>query len=129
MNSVVRNTGKLFLIVAAFYLLGMPAFARGPKIALDLEGLDPDVNVDVIVQFTQTPSARLHAKVLDLGGELKSELGIVRAEVYRMPAGKLEELADDPEVAARRSTAWESVRCGFDVSPDNAVALGPNPKH
>ena len=99
MNSFLKNACKLFLILIAFILLGKPAFARHPKIAPDLEALDPDVNVDVIVQFTQPPTAKLHAKVLDRGGLLNSELAIVKAGAYSIPAGKLEELANDPEVA------------------------------
>src|SRR6266568_508397 len=99
MKPMWKNTWKVFLLLAACFLLGKPALARNPKIASDLEGTDPDSSVDVIIQFTQAPTARLHAKVLDRGGELKSELGIVKGGAYRISARELEELANDPEVA------------------------------
>ena len=99
MNPRVKNTWRVLLIIAACFLLGEPALARNPKIASDLEGADPDSSVDVIIQFTQAPTARHHAKVLDRGGQLKSELGIVKGGAYRISARELEDLANDPEVA------------------------------
>src|SRR6266567_7542027 len=99
MKPMWKNTWKVFVLLAACFLLGKPALARNPKIASDLEGTDPDSSVDVIIQFTQAPTARLHAKVLDRGGQLKSELGIVKGGAYRISARELEDLANDPEVA------------------------------
>jgi serine protease AprX len=94
-----KNTWKVLLFLLACFLLGKPAFARHPKIASDLEAADPDSNVDVIVQFTQAPNARLHAKVLDRGGQLKTELGVLKGAAYRIRASELQELANDPDVA------------------------------
>src|ERR1039458_3482271 len=99
MKPILKKTWKVWLILLACFLLGRPAFATHPKIASDLAAADPDSNVDVIVQFTQAPTARSHAKVLDRGGQLKSDLGIVKGGAYKVPAGKLEELDADPEVA------------------------------
>lgn len=84
---------------SACFLLGKPAFTEHPKIAPDLEAADPDSYVSVIVQFKQAPTARHHAKVLSRGGQLKSELGIVKGGAYKIPASKLKELASDPDVA------------------------------
>ena len=94
-----KNTWTVLLFLLVCFLLGKPAFAKHPKIASDLEAADPDSNVDVIVQFTQAPNARLHAKVLDRGGQLKTELGVVKGAAYRIRASELQELANDPDVA------------------------------
>ena len=98
MNPTSKITGKVFLLVAACFLLAKLASATNPKIAADLQFADPNATVDVIVQFAHPPIPRLHAKVTNRGGQLKSELGIVKGGAYRIPAGELEELARDPEV-------------------------------
>jgi serine protease AprX len=99
MNSKLNTWGKILLLLLACFLLGKPAFAKHSKIAAELDAANPDSDVDVIVQFTQTPTARHHAKVLNRGGQLKSELGVVKGGAYKLRASKLAELANDPEVA------------------------------
>jgi serine protease AprX len=99
---------RVALIAAAFFLLAMPGLAKHPKIAPDLEGVDPSANVDVIVQYTQTPTARHHAKVLSMGGQLKAQLDLVKGAAYRIQRSQLESLANDPEVVY--------------VSPDRKIA-------
>jgi subtilisin family serine protease len=64
----------------------------------DLAGKHSSAMVDVIVQFTQIPTARHHQKVLSRGGTLKQELGVVKAGAYSIPASALADLAADPEV-------------------------------
>jgi hypothetical protein len=67
--------------------------------AKDLEGKKGSEPVDVIVQFTQAPTARHHQKVLSKGGTLKNTLGLVNGGSYSVPASALAALAADPEVA------------------------------
>ena len=74
------------------------AFAGSPKIAKDLEQRDPASTVDVIVQFARIPTETHHKKVTDRGGQLKTALGIVKGGHYSIQAGKLADLANDPEV-------------------------------
>ena len=76
-----------------------PTFAAHPKLARDLEGGDPEKTADVIVQFHQTPSAKHHQKVRQMAATHKASLQLVKGAVYSVPAGKLAELADDPNVA------------------------------
>lgn len=85
------------LTVSAVVLIASLAFARSPKVSKDLDGTN--AQVDVIVQYTQTPTARHHQKVLSRGGSFKQELGFVKAGAYSMPASALADLAADPEVA------------------------------
>src|SRR5215469_4598529 len=74
------------------------AFAH-PKVAPDLDGRNPSDTVDVIVQFKQQPTEAQHRKVRDRGGVLHRGLDVIRGGHYSMPAGKLEDLAQDPDVA------------------------------
>ena len=50
MTRAMKSIFKLGTIILAASL----AFAGKPKIAKDLRGMDPNSNVDVIVQFNQT---------------------------------------------------------------------------
>ncbi len=85
----------------AFLLLlaSTQVFARHPKVARDLEGADPSTYIDVIVQFRETPTEAQHQKVYNQGGKYKATLDVIHAGVYSMPAGRLEELANDPDVS------------------------------
>jgi len=75
------------------------AFAQPLKLSKDLVGKDLGARVDIIVQFKRTPTEVHHQKVRSRGGQLKSELSIVKAGCYSLPAGALESLAADPEVS------------------------------
>jgi len=98
MNPNVKKTLRVVLIALACILLGMPAFAKDPKIAPDLEGVDPSSTVDVIIQFAHVPTARHHAMVMSRGGNLKARLDVVKGAAYRIQRSQLESLAKDPEV-------------------------------
>jgi serine protease AprX len=83
-----------FVILSASFV-----FAGSPKIARDLHGKASSDRVDVIVQFTETPTARHHQKVFSKGGTLNRELSLVKAGSYSVPASELAALGADPEVA------------------------------
>jgi serine protease AprX len=74
------------------------AFGQSAKVARDLQNLRPTTSVDVIVQFTQVPTARHHQKVIARGGKLRAELKSIKGGAYTMPAEAIEDLAKDPEV-------------------------------
>jgi len=78
MNPIWKNTLRVVLNAAAFFLFAMSVLAKHPKMAPDLEGVDPSSTVDVIVQFTHVPTARHHAMVTSRGGTLKAPLDIVK---------------------------------------------------
>ena len=85
-------------LLVSLLTLGLLAFAGSPKIAKDLDSIDSEALVDVIVQFRQVPTEAHHNKVINRGGQLKTELGFIKGSHYSIPAGKLEDLAEDPEV-------------------------------
>jgi serine protease AprX len=89
---------KTLSSIAVLLLASTLAFARHPKIAPDVDQSDPDRNVAVIVTFTQKPTEAHHQKVRKMGGVLVRSLDVIKAGHYDIPAGRLEELAQDPEV-------------------------------
>ena len=75
----MKSQIRIFVLgIVTFLLMAGMAFGRHPKIAPDLDNVDPATNVDVIVQFTQVPTDRHHAKVLNLGGRFKAHLDLVK---------------------------------------------------
>ena len=91
--------GRSCFTLCAVILTASLAFAGSPKMSKELEGKDSSDQVDVIVQFNQAPTAKHHQKVTSKGGNLKQELGLVKSGAYSLPAGALDDLANDPDVA------------------------------
>jgi serine protease AprX len=101
-------------------LLGAALFGASPKISPDLQGLDPNSNVRVIVQYASSssmPSAQgsggLLGGLLGLVGGLVTGVvdvvfSVLNAVVCTVPASSLTALASNPNVTY--------------ISPDRAVA-------
>jgi hypothetical protein len=87
---------KVLLVVGFVMLSASFVLARSPKIARELQGKVPSDRVDVIVQFTKTPTARHHQRCCSKGGTLNRELSLVKAGSYSVPASELAALAADP---------------------------------
>ena len=87
----------LLALCATIFSAGM-AFATPQKISSDLKAKTAADQVDVIVQFTQVPTAAHHEKILSRGGTVKRELGQFKGAAYSMPASALADLAADPDV-------------------------------
>ena len=94
-----KASGKNLLTLFALILSASLAFSQSPKIARDLQKIDGSGQVDVIVQFTQAPTTKQHSKVLDRGGKLKWELGVIKGGAYSLPASAVADLAKDEDVA------------------------------
>ena len=67
------------------------------KLAPELTETTAGTTIDVIVQYRDTPALH-HQRVLDRGGRLKTELGVIRAAHYALPASEIEALANDPDI-------------------------------
>jgi hypothetical protein len=95
---------------AAFALVLVPflGFSSSAKLAPDLSQIDPQSRVDVIIQFAMPPGDQQHASILQRGGLLKTNLDLVQAAVYSIPAVALEALASNPAIVY--------------ISPDRDVA-------
>ena len=84
-------------LVSLLAFVGL-VYAGSPKIAKDLDNIDSEALVDVIVQFKQVPTEAHHNKVTNRGGQLRRELGLIKGSHYSIPASKLKDLAEDPDV-------------------------------
>ena len=120
-------------VVLAFnlFMLGIgTAFARHPKVAPDLEDKPSCATVDIIVQFTRVPGVATRQRVSSRGGILRRDLGGSRAGVYRITAGQLETLANDPDIAyispnrAVKATMDHSVAAINALAPENFGMTG-----
>ena len=126
-----RNMKRTNHLIAAFLLAGL-AFAKHPKVAKDLDDIDPNTTVSVIVQFKQKATEAHHQKVRNKGGNDKGELSAIKGGAYSMPAGKIAELAGDPDVAyisPDRSVSGAMDYTALAVGADVALAYGYDGKN
>src|SRR5689334_20269545 len=95
------NSRSIAALLAVAILIPATAYGKKPeKLSRDLDTSNPEALVDVIVQFTSTPTENQHNKVRSRGGNLKTDLSdIIRGSHYTIPAARLGDLSDDPEVA------------------------------
>jgi len=106
-NSRVFSTtwGARVLMAIVICLLAVGASladGRKHKLSRDLDALKGKRNgatVDVIIQFSQTPTDIQHQKVRNKGGVLKTKLDVIKGAHYSVPVESLLALADDPDVA------------------------------
>lgn len=70
-----------------------------PKVAKELNTVDPAANVDVIVQYKVPPTDRHFDRVHSLGGADKKKFKRIPGAAFTLPASALQELANDPDVA------------------------------
>lgn len=126
---------------------GVVAFCAPPKLSKELQSVDPNSNVDVIVQYAQPPTAASNLKVGVLGGVVNRVFGVIKAAVYTVPASSLPALASDPNVtyispdrpvlgqldysaaAVNASAAWQAKLTGSGVGVaviDSGIDVGRN---
>src|SRR5581483_2751884 len=79
-------------------LVLMAPLNAGSKLARELERVDSQANVDVIVQYRDTPTSIHHERVHRLGGTFHRQLNVIGGAHYTVPASALEDLANDPDV-------------------------------
>jgi len=120
---MIRKITRALLAVTLFMLGTGIAFARHPKVAHDLEGIPSNATVDVIVQFKTVPGAATRKRVSAKGGILRRDLGRLKSGEYRITAGMLETLANDPDVAYISPN--RSVKGMVDISVAAIDALEP----
>jgi len=123
--------GRTVLTVGIFILTASLAFAGNHKISKDLDSKSGSNQVNVIVQFSQAPSARHHKKVLDRGGKINRELGHFRGGAYSLPASEIAELAKDPEVLfispdrPLRGASTSAISLDYHTDTINASSASP----
>jgi len=94
------NWGAVVALSALFLLIlgGTPAFAR-EKVSAELRHHNSEKPVDVIVQFTSTPTDKHIAKVTGAGAALNHKLSVINGAAFKhLPASAVSQLAADPDV-------------------------------
>src|SRR5262245_58927803 len=87
----------LTLALSSLLLATTPALAKKPeKISKDL--INKSGDQDVIIQFRTNADEAKHNKVRGKGGQVKGELKLIRAGVYKLSKKAIEELSDDDDV-------------------------------
>ncbi|HMC75129.1 MAG TPA: S8 family serine peptidase, partial [Terriglobales bacterium] len=110
------------ILAALILTASISADAASPKISHDTPTRGAGL-VDVIVQFKHTPNGSHAQKVAARGGVLKTDLSLVKALHVALPANRIQELANDPEVgyiSRDRALASTGATISFDV-PSPAV--------
>ena len=85
-------------ILTVLFAAALTAQAKNPKVSADIPSSSSN-SVDVIVQFKHTPNAQHASKITNRGGILKSDLSLVNSLHASVPGNRIEDLANDPEVA------------------------------
>src|SRR5437660_5318707 len=101
-SAVRRKLGGCMKTFSACTLLVWVAMtcSGANKLAPDLSHQNGNAALDVIVQFTAAPTERHHEKVQRKGGTLRHDLsGVINGAHYTVPANRVAELSEDPEVA------------------------------
>src|SRR3981189_1118613 len=95
----LSKPAKYYLpMLLAILAAAEPGVAAHPRIAEDLNGIDPASSVNIIVQYRTAPTPAHHKNIFNRGGRLNRALGQINASAYRVPAMALESLANDSEV-------------------------------
>src|SRR5258708_16047118 len=105
-DGVLKTTtwGAWFALLALITLLASGsslADTKKPKFSDDLNAARSGkhgTTVDVIIQFSQTPTDAHHQKVQNKGGVLKTKLDFIKGAYYSVPVESLDALVDDPDV-------------------------------
>ena len=113
-----------FLGTCLAFVLVSSALAQSPKVAAELSALRPSSTASVIIQYREAPTEAHHARVAQLGGRGRLDLGVIKAARYTLPARALEQLASDPDVISIQpdrplsAASTPSTSSSNDNSPD-----------
>ncbi len=89
---------RYLTIISLFVCSFNAAYAAGAKLDPALKDIDSNQSVEVIVQFRNAPTETQHRLVLAHRGQLKENLGIIRAAHYSVPGNQLKALSEEVDV-------------------------------
>src|ERR1035438_308168 len=91
--------GAWLRVVGLGLCLGSICWAQNEKLSMDLQGPNVPAELDVIVQYKQTPTSADHLKAISRGGTYKNTFGTIKAGLYHLQASAIRDLANDPNIA------------------------------
>ncbi len=83
-----KHMKKILAIALLLISFETAALAQRARLSPELQSADPASNVDVIDQFTQSPTAGYHQIVRNLGGVLKTSLGLQSERIILHSGGR-----------------------------------------
>ena len=86
-------------LVSVLLVFGTSAWGNDHKLSPDLKGPHSADAVDVIVQYKIAPAQKHRDRIAAHGGLVKQHLHAVKGLLATVPASRLRELSNDPEVA------------------------------
>lgn len=124
------NSKKSFLFRAsAVFLLAGAAFAgqaTPPKVSRDFKDKDPQALLDVIVQFRESPTEAVQARLKKHGADHKADLTSIKGAVFSIKAKDVGALAQDqdveyitPDREVRGSLDYAIPAIGADIAAGN----------
>src|SRR5215469_15205557 len=96
---LMRMNPKTACLLILLLLLGTTAWGDDHKLSPELKGRHTNESVDVIVQYKVSPAQRHRDRVSAHGGLVKQHLRTVKGLLVTVPAYRVEELSNDPDVA------------------------------
>jgi len=85
--------------IISFLLLASLVWGSDRKLAPELKGRQSANSIDVIVQYKITPAKKHRDTIAAHGGLVKQHLGNVKGLLVTLPASRVTELSNDPDVA------------------------------
>ena len=92
------RSGRLLVLGGLVLLADCVASATPLRLSSDLTSRNTSDQVDVIVQYRQSPTLLQHQRLLQRGATLKLEFQSLNARAYRVSPSALAELEADPNV-------------------------------
>lgn len=116
----MKRTLRITLLLS----LAALAFAGNAKLSPDLIGLDPESQVDVIVQYKQTPTPTQPGLLGVLVGLIKQELSVVNGLLCTVQVKSLDQLTQDANVVyiSKDRTVGGAADPVYDYTPQTTGA-------
>src|SRR4051794_10167617 len=94
-----RHLWALLKRLLALGLLSVSSLMAAKKLSADLQGLPPAASVNVIIQFTRSPTSTDLRAVSQAGGVLKQTFQGIHGAAFKIKAGQLNAAASNATVA------------------------------
>src|ERR1041385_2186363 len=94
----MRSVRSIFIPALIAAAISVANLSAAGKLSKDLDGIAPGTQVDVIIQFADTPSNSHLAAINRAGGVQKASFHGIHGGLFTVPAAALKGLAMNPEI-------------------------------